>query len=205
MPTLLVIHASPRGEMSISRKLGDRFIHHWRVVNTDGAVVERDVTKSPVPYMDSNWISGVYGPPEMQRTPEMLAALALSETMIGELVKADEVLICTPMYNFTIPAALKSWMDYIVRPDFTFKRPGWLPMLTDKPKPTRVLIATRDVHDPDSDDDQVTPVIRRIFSFMGINDVASLLAGGSIGVNQGHVKLEDHVASFERKIAALIG
>jgi len=108
----------------------------------------------------------------------MLAALALSETLIGELVTADQLLICTPMHNYSIPAVLKLWIDYLVRPGFTFElAPGWPGMLADKP--TRVLIATRDVHDPESEDDQVTPVIRRAFAFMGIRDVASLLASWS--------------------------
>jgi len=49
----------------------------------------------------------------------MLAALSLSETLIAELVNADQVLICTPMYNYSIPAVLKSWIDYLVRPGFT--------------------------------------------------------------------------------------
>jgi FMN-dependent NADH-azoreductase len=202
MSTLLSISASPRGEMSISRRLGERYVHHWLAAHPDGAIVERDLTKPAIPYMNVDWIGGVYAPPAVPRTPEMLAALALSETLIGELVRADQVLICTPMYNYSIPAVLKSWIDYLVRPGFTFKlAPGWPGMLADKP--IRVLIATRDVHETESEDDQVTPVIRRAFSFMGIHNVASLLAGGSLGVNRGEVRLEDHIARFEQEIAAL--
>jgi FMN-dependent NADH-azoreductase len=203
MSTLLTINASPRGEMSISRKLGERYIHHWLAAHSGGTIVERDLIKPTIPYMNVDWIGGVYAPPAVPRTPEMLAALALSETLVGELVNADQVLICTPMYNYSIPAVLKSWIDYLVRPGFTFKlAPGWPGMLADKP--TRILIATRDVHDPESEDDQVTPVVRRAFSFMGIRDVASLLAGGSLGVNRGEVRLEDHVARFEQAITALV-
>jgi FMN-dependent NADH-azoreductase len=203
MPTLLTINASPRGAMSISRRLGERYIHHWLAAHPGGTVAERDLMKPAIPYMNVDWIGGVYAPPAVPRTPETLAALTLSETLIGELVNADQVLICTPMYNYSIPAVLKSWIDYLVRPGFTFKlAPGWPGMLADKP--TRILIATRDVHDPESVDDQVTPVIRRAFSFMGIRDVASLLAGGSLGVNRGEVRLEDHVARFEQAIAALV-
>lgn len=203
MPTLLTIYASPRGEMSISRRLGARYIHHWRAAHPGGTVIERDLMDPVIPYMNVDWIGGVYAPPSVPRTPEMLAALDLSETLIGELVDADHVLICTPMYNYSIPAVLKSWIDYLVRPGFTFElAPGWPGMLADKP--TRVLVATRDVHEPDSEDDQVTPVIRRAFSFMGIRDVASLLAGGSLGVNRGEVRPEDHVAGFDEAIAALV-
>jgi hypothetical protein len=50
----------------------------------------------------------------------------------------------------------------------------------------------------------VTPVIRRAFSFMGIRDVASLLAVGSLGVNRGEVRLKYHVARFDQAIAPLM-
>jgi FMN-dependent NADH-azoreductase len=37
------------------------------------------------------------------------------------------------MYNFTIPAVLKSWIDYVIRPGFTFRlAPGWPGMLENK-------------------------------------------------------------------------
>lgn len=203
MPTLLAINASPRGEMSVSRRLGERFLHHWRDAHPGGIVVERDLNDPPVPYMDLDWISGVYAPVGVPRTSEMRTALALSKVLIDELVEADHVLICTPMYNYSIPAVLKSWIDYLVRPGLTFElAPGWPGMLADRP--LRILIATRDVHEPGSEDDQVTPVVRRAFSFMGIRNVASLLAGGSLGVNRGEVKLDDHVAGFEDAICALV-
>jgi len=203
MPRLLVINASPRGDMSISRRLGERYISHWLVAHPEGTLIERDLMNPTIPYMNVDWISGVYAPPAYARTPEMLAALTLSETLIGELINADQVLICTPMYNYSIPAVLKSWIDFLVRPGFTFKlAPGWPGMLADRP--IRIIIATRDVHDPASDEDQLTPVVRRALTFMGIQDVVSLLAGGSLGVNRGEVRLEDHVARFEQAIAALV-
>ncbi len=203
MPTLLVINVSPRGAMSISRKLGERFVEHWRVAHPDGTVVERDLMRPAIPYMDVDWIAGVYAPPQVARTPEMERALALSEELIGELTSADALLICTPMYNFTMPAVLKSWIDYLVRPGFTFQlAPGWPASLADRP--VRVLVATRDVHEPGSDDDQVTPVLRRALGFMGLRDVTTLLAGGSLGVNRGEVRVEDHVARFEGAIAAMV-
>lgn len=107
------------------------------------------------------------------------------------------------MYNFSVPAILKSWIDYLVRPGFTFAlAPGWPGLLADKP--ARILVATRDVHVAGSEDDLVTPVIRRALSFIGIKDVASLLVGGSLGVNRGDVRLDDHVAKFDRAIAELL-
>ena len=203
MTTLLSIEVSPRGERSISRALGHRFITHWRDVHPGGVVVHRDLMKTRVPYMDNDWIAGVYAPPEVARTPQMRAALDLSSELIAELQAADHLLISTPMYNFSVPAALKSWLDYIVRPGLTFKlAPGWPGMLNDKT--TTLLVAARDTYTPGTPseaDDLVSPVVRRVLAFMGITKVKTVLAGGSLGVNRGEVKFEDHLAKFEDELA----
>ena len=126
MPTLLSLEVSPRGDRSISRALGKRFIEHWKGNNPDGQVISRDLNAARIPYLDNDWIGGVYAPPDVPRTPEMQRALALSAELIAEIQAADVLLISTPMYNFTVPAVLKSWIDYVVRPGFTFRlAPGW--------------------------------------------------------------------------------
>lgn len=202
MPTLLHVTVSPRGAQSISRALGATVVRHWREAHPDGAVTERDLAASPPPYMDVDWIGGVYAPPAVERTPAMERALALSAELIDELRSADTVLISTPMYNFTIPAVLKSWIDYVVRPGFTFALgPGWPGLLADRP--VRVLVACRDSYEAGSDDDQVTPVLRRAFAFMGVRNVRSLLAGGSLGVNRGDIAMKDHLARFAGPVADL--
>lgn len=51
--------------------------------------------------------------------------------------------ISTPMYNFTIPAVLKSWIDYVVRPGYTFRlAPGWAGMLANTR--ARLIVVSRD-------------------------------------------------------------
>ena len=149
-----------------------------------------------------DWIAGVYAPPAVPRTPEMERSLALSAELIEEVKRVDQVLILTPMYNFTIPAVLKSWIDYIVRPGFTFALAPGLPGLLED-KPVRVLIATRDIYELGGEDDQVTPVLKRAFAFMGVRDFVSLLAGGSLGVNRGEVSLNDHLARFEAPLGQM--
>jgi len=203
MPNLLNIQVSPRGDKSISRALGDRFIEHWQHNHPGGNIVHRDLMETNIPYMNVDWIGGVYAPPEMARTPEMNAALALSAELIAEVQAADHLLISTPMYNFTVPAVLKSWIDYIVRPGFTFKlAEGWPGMLANKA--AMIIVVSRDFYTPGTatdDSDYVSPVLRRVLAFMGITDVDVVLAGGSLGVNRGVVKMQDHLDEYESAIA----
>ena len=170
-------------------------------------MIYRDLNASRIPYMDNDWIAGVYAPPDMERTPEMQKTLALSTELISELQAADVLLISTPMYNFTIPAVLKSWIDYVVRPGFTFRlAPGWPGMLENKK--ARLIVVSRDRYyagQPSEADDHVTPVLRKALNFMGIHDVDVVRAGGSLAVNIGKVRIEDHLKTYEPEIAVLAG
>ena len=60
----------------------------------------------------------VYAPADATRAPEMEKALALSTELISELQMTDVLLISTVMYNFSGPAVLKSWIDYVIRQGF---------------------------------------------------------------------------------------
>ena len=207
MATLLVLEVSPRGDRSISRALGKRFVEEWQARNSDGIVIHRDLNASRVPYIDNDWIAGVYAPPEVERTPEMQKALALSTELIAELQAADVFFISTPMYNFTIPAVLKSWINYVIRPGFTFRlAPGWPGLLENKK--AKLIVVSRDSYDAREQseaDDHVTPVLRKALSFMGITDVSVLRAGGSLAVNLGKVRIEDHLEKYMPEVAALAG
>ncbi len=49
--------------------------------------------------------------------------------------RSDALLISTPMHNFTVPAALKLWIDFVLRVGRTFKSTaeGKFGLLADRP------------------------------------------------------------------------
>jgi len=121
--TILRIDASPRRTRSLSRGLGDRFIEAWRDYRADEPIIHRDLavsaTDTPVPLVSEAWIAAAFTA-EAERTPEQRALLAPSDQLIDELAAADTLVITTPMYNYGMPAALKAWVDQIVRINRTF-------------------------------------------------------------------------------------
>jgi len=123
MPVLLRIDSSARRVGSISRDLGDRFEAAWQARGADFAVVRRDLAADPIAQIVQETITGFYIAPH-DMTDELKAATALSDALIAELKSADEMLITVPMYNFTVPAALKAWIDQIVRINHTFSYDG---------------------------------------------------------------------------------
>ena len=119
MTTILRIDASARTHRSLSRTLGDRFVEDWKAKRPEDEVIVRDVGISPPPAISEDWIAAVFTP-EDQRSTTQREAVALSDTLIDELDRADIILIATPMYNYGMPAALKAWVDQVVRVDKTF-------------------------------------------------------------------------------------
>ena len=104
---------------SISKRLSAHFMDKWLTSNTDDRVIYRDIGLNPPPYIDQNWIAAVFTPVENQ-TDEQKSLLTLSDTLIEELAQADIIVISAPMYNYGMPAVLKSWFDHIVRIGKTF-------------------------------------------------------------------------------------
>ena len=118
MTKLLVVETSPRGDYSISRQMTRRFVADWRIAHPDGEVTERDLMKTDLPFVTAPWLQAYFTPPE-QHSPEMKAALRLSDELVGEILAADHIVIATPVYNYNVPAALKAWVDHIVRKGMT--------------------------------------------------------------------------------------
>ena len=203
MPTLLKIDASPRGDYSVSRKLSGEFAEQWQKTHSDGTVVVRDLVKTNLPFVDLPWIAGAYSTPD-QHTPEQKAALKVSDDLIAELLAADHIVIGTPMYNFSIPAIVKAWIDHIVRIDktFTASYEGLA-----KGKKLTVIIASGGVYTPGSHTESYNAesgYLKQVLGFIGITDVTIVLAGGTSAISQGKVSLEEHIAPFEKEVAALV-
>jgi FMN-dependent NADH-azoreductase len=203
MPTLLNIQSSPRGINSISRILSQEFVTEWKKNYQDGEVVLRDLAESRLPFVGVPWISGVFLPAE-QRSPEMQQALHVSDELIAELFAADHILIGTPMYNFTVPANLKAWIDLVVRPRVTHSGPPERKGLVTGKRCT-IIIASGGIYDeglPAAASDYESGYLRRILGFIGITDIEVVLAGGTAAVAFGSTKTEELTLQFRPPVLA---
>ncbi|MFE7188972.1 FMN-dependent NADH-azoreductase [Kitasatospora sp. NPDC057541] len=129
MPTLLHLDssASPT-DHSVSRRLTARFAHAWRARHPDAHYRYHDLAADPVPLIGAGYASlGVrverQGAPvpltdvlSFATTPSEHQEWSLTHPLITELHSADTLLLGVPMYNFTVPAALKAWIDRITFP-----------------------------------------------------------------------------------------
>ncbi|WJN61094.1 NAD(P)H-dependent oxidoreductase [Pseudomonas sp. SO81] len=153
MPHLLHLDASARPGLagkdlhgSHSRNLSQRFVSQWLARRAQDSLTYRDIGQNPPTIIDHDWIAAAFTADE-QREPWMNDTLQESELLIDELLAADVLVIGTPLYNFSMPAALKAWIDQIVRTDrtvaFDASNPldPYIPLLADRPRHAVILVA----------------------------------------------------------------
>ncbi len=200
MPLLLAIESSPRGDYSVSRNLTTHFVETWKAAHAGGTATERDLTKTDLPFVDLPWIAGAYTPEE-QHSPEMKKALAVSNELIRELQTVDHIVLGTSMYNFSIPAILKAYIDHIVRVNVTFT-PSYQGLL--KGKKLTVILASGGVYTPGAQAENynvATSYLKQIFGFVGITDVTVLLVGGTSAVDMQKTTLPALLEQYKPAVA----
>lgn len=182
MNTLLVLDTSPRRD-AVSRALTANFVAAWSAKNPDGRIVHRDIGANPPEHLDDELIDALRKQPETL-TKRQIAAREASDSMIGEMMLADAIVIGAPMHNFTVTGALRTWIDHIARPGKTFgydPNTGPKGLLEDKPV---YVLSTRGGDYGDADPESPHPAdfqtgyLRFILGFIGLEDVRIIAANG---------------------------
>lgn len=199
MTRLLVVETSPRGDSSVSRHITRRFVADWRAEHEGGEVIERDLNDTPLEFVTAPWLNAYFTPPD-RHTPEMKAALALSDELVAELLDADHLVIGTPVYNYNVPALLKAWIDHIVRKGMTLGFDG-SGLVTGKR--ATVLMASGGVYtegSPIRDRDLATQYLKLILRVIGIEDVTVVAGGNAKSVDVGETTMDEFVGALAPRI-----
>ena len=157
--------------------------------------------ETDLPFVNAPWLQAYFTPSE-QHSPEMKAVLRLSDELVAELLATDHLVIATPVYNYNVPAALKAWIDHIVRKGMTLGMDG-SGLVTGK-KAT-VLLASGGVYtegSPIADRDIATQYLRLILGVIGITDVTFIAAGNAKAVDTGQIGRDDFLNKFQGEITA---
>jgi len=199
MSKLLVVETSPRGDASISRNMTSRFVSQWQAAHSGGSVTVRDLAKTVLPHVTAPWLHAYFTPGE-QHSPEMAQALRQSDELVAELLAADHIVIATPVYNYNVPAALKAWIDHIVRKGLTLGFDG-AGLVTGKA--ATVLIASGGIYgegSPIRDRDIATQYLRLILGVIGITNVMIVSGGGAKVVDMGGETMDEFIGGLEAEI-----
>jgi FMN-dependent NADH-azoreductase len=170
---VLEVSASARSHSSASRALSADLIKALHDRHQEVEVVRRNLSDG-IALVDEAWIEANFTPDE-SRTARHREALALSDSLVAELQAADVIVIGVPLYNFSIPAALKAWIDMIARARLTFRYTENGPEGLLQGKIAYLVVATGGVP-VGSPVDFATPYLKHVLGFVGIDEVEIIAA-----------------------------
>jgi FMN-dependent NADH-azoreductase len=102
---ILHIDSSINGNKSTSGHLSRAIVERLTALQPAAVVVRRDLALHPLPYFDAA------GP----------GAEPGKKLVLDEFMWADVIVVGAPMYNFGVPAQLKTWIDYLAVAGITFR------------------------------------------------------------------------------------
>lgn len=181
MNKILIINASVRNKKSHSRKLTQLFIENWKKKNPDDIFTYREVGLETIPAVDEQWIASAFIKPT-DRTDKNQIGVKLSNQLVKEFKEHNIYVIGTPMYNWSIPSGLKSYIDQLMRINETWKfRSGkpdgdYVGLL--KNKKMFILSSRGDTgygeNEKNAHMNFQTTYLNFIFGIMGITDISTI-------------------------------
>lgn len=166
MTRILLLNSGPHSDASHGYRLAMETITTLGMDNV--LITERDLVKSPIPPIGRDYAIAV-----TSDCAHNAKEFDWSERLIVELEQNDMLFIVTPMHNFTVPAALKLWIDHVIRINRSFHSTPQGKVGLMKDRPTFVLVSSGGFHAGEraKQADFLTPYLRYALASIGINNV----------------------------------
>lgn len=117
MKTLLYIKANAKkDEDSKSIRLGNHFVQEYKKRNPEDKIIILDLMKEDIHFLKEEEIELIFNKDKNLDHPILDYA--------RQFAAADKYVIAEPMWNLSIPAILKAYIDYICVPGITFNYTG---------------------------------------------------------------------------------
>lgn len=173
---------SPSTSREVSKKVVEKFTQ-----KTNTRVTYRDIGATPVPHIDHMLVESFYRKGIL--SDKAIEAGQRSKELIEEFLEHDLIVLGVPMYNFTIPSTLKSYIDHITRPGYTFNftENGYKGLVKNK---RCIVVITRASKLSGSEHNHQETYLKTIFSFLGIEDYKFIIIEGLSDLNNRKMAFE---------------
>lgn len=200
MTKTLVINYTPRNG-SYTKILFDEFV---KLAKGKTELVHLDLSETPPDLLlvenlnlIMEWNQGKRNFSESERS-----LLSNHHSYINQLLEADNIVVAFPIYNFTLPATVKAWIDAIIVSDKTFSfdsEVGFKGLCTDK-KALSIIVSGFDYDNSDEVKEYASSTIKQNFEFIGIESEQIL----AFGVDQNRDRLNSILNTAKLEIKDLV-
>ena len=166
------IDSSARKEGSTSRALAKKLLD--KIKSPEDEIIYRDLNEEMV-FVSGLTESGM-NIEKKDQTDHHRKMFELSDQLVKELKESDIIIISAPIYNYGPPATLKAWSDLAARVGETFKfKPNGRRVGLLKNKKAYLVITSGGTK-LNSKEDFLTPWLKFILNFFGIEKIETINA-----------------------------
>lgn len=182
MSKVLLIKANDRPiEQATSVKLYQAFADSYKESHPNDDIVELDLFAENLPYYGNDLITAMFKAGKgMELTAEEQKAAEFVNKYLNQFLEADKVVIAFPMWNFTVPAVLHTYFDYLSQAGKTFSYTAEGPVGLAGGKKVALLSARGGVYSegPAASVELANRYVKTILGFWGITDVTEVIVEG---------------------------
>lgn len=188
MNKVLFVKANNRpADQSVSVQMYNAFKHAYQETNPSDQITELDLFAVDLPYFDDTMMTGRYKLANgYEPSAEEKAAAEVANRYLDQFLSTDKIVFAFPLWNFTIPAQLLTYLFYLNQAGKTFKYTPQGPVGLAGDKKIALLNARGGVYSegPMSAVEMSVSYVRNQLNFFGIKDL-------EIVVTEGHNQFPD--------------
>lgn len=188
MSKVLFVKANNRpAEQSATVKLYESFLQTYKETHPHDEIIELNLFELDLPYYDLDMLNGLFKVNNgIPTTPEEQKAADLANGYLEQFLNADKVVFAFPLWNFTIPAQLLTYLFYLNQAGKTFKYTEQGPVGLVGDKKVALLQARGGVYSegPATALEMSLNYVKNTLAFWGINDP-------EVVVVEGHNQFQD--------------
>lgn len=180
---VLHVCANPKPtEESVSKQLAAAFFGKLIDLKPEVELINVDLYDEKPPFYSYELYKRVWYPVfdetyEPSKVEQM--AMNYAEKQAEAFNAADVLVLTMPMWNYSVPAIMKAWIDQVLCPGLTFeisKEAGVKGL--HKIKSIVLLVSSGGVYKEDDDRDALSRQVRHAFAFLGIENLQIVWAEG---------------------------
>ncbi|MDP4181772.1 MAG: FMN-dependent NADH-azoreductase [Bacillota bacterium] len=175
MSKILYIKADAKLEgQSRTFKISDSFIEEYKKINPNDEIITLDLYEEGISFLPKGELDDLHRPKEGTGRDHPILKYAF------QFLEADKYIIAEPLWNLSIPAILKAYIDYITVTGITFKytASGPVGLCAGKKAVNIVSRGGNYTTEPYASFEMGDRYLRTIFGFLGITDFTTISAEG---------------------------
>ncbi|MCQ4086077.1 FMN-dependent NADH-azoreductase [Saccharibacillus sp. JS10] len=193
MSHVLFVKANNRpADQSATVQLYNSFVESYKAAHPEDMVTELNLFEADLPYYDNDMMTGLFKAAQgMEATAEEQRLAGLANTYLDQFLGADKVVFAFPLWNFTIPAQLLTYLFYLNQAGKTFKYTAEGPVGLVENKKIALLQARGGVYsiEPMNGMEMSLNYVQNVLAFWGIQNP-------EVVVIEGHNQFPDRAASI---------